>query len=240
MLRVGRERAAPVWSARSDRCYVAGRSMRSVLAGLLSSALIACNTTGTVGDAGVAAAGSDGTAPGASELPEDATVGGETDAGIFVGGGGSCPARADAAVCPAIPSIVAPPSPPPNAPALPAFGSWVGCQYSSCSSPSACTSCTCIADDAGAAAWDCNDAGWQVEGDAQPTPYCALNAGPVDAGGQPNVGPIEQCTEQYPICSGPYPESPGWQCCRIATLGGTTEISCMPNDAAAYVRHFGP
>lgn len=178
-------------------------------------------------------------APGASGFAGDAAAAGEGDPGILVGGGGSCPARADAAACPAIPSIVAPPVPPPNAPPLPIYGSWVGCQYSSCSTPSACTTCTCIAGDAGAA-WGCSDAAWQVEGDAQPTPYCALNAGPVDAGDQPNVGPIEQCTEQYPTCSGPYPESPGWQCCRISTLGGVSEISCMPNDAAAYAGHFGP
>jgi hypothetical protein len=206
----------------------------------------ACSGTTDRG-AGSADAGADAmgkgsvtSAPGASGFPGGGGSGGDGDVGILVGGGGSCPARADAAACPAIPAIVAPPTPPANAPALPAFGSWVGCQYSSCSSPSACTSCTCIVDDAGAAAWDCSDAGWQVEGDAQPTPYCALNAGPVDAGDQANVGPIEQCTEQYPICTGPYPESPGWQCCRIATLGGTTEISCMPNDAAAYAGQFGP
>jgi hypothetical protein len=83
------------------------------------------------------------------------------------------------------------------------------------------------------AAWDCADGGLQTEGDAQPTPYCALYSGPVDASDQADAGPIERCTAQYPTCSAPAPESPGWQCCRIATSGALTEVSCMPNDAAA-------
>jgi hypothetical protein len=132
------------------------------------------------------------------------------------------------------PSVVAPPAPPPGAPGFPINpgSAWVGCQYTSCSSASACTTCTCVADDAGAG-WDCTDGGLQTEGDAQPTPYCALDSGPVDASDLADAGPIERCTEQYPTCSAPAPESPGWQCCRIATAGAVTELSCMPNDGAA-------
>jgi hypothetical protein len=87
------------------------------------------------------------------------------------------------------------------------------------STSGACSTCTCVADEAGAA-WDCVEPGSQTNGEAQPTVYCALYSGPVDAGNVANVGPIERCTPQYPTCSPPYPESPGWQCCRVTTNGG--------------------
>jgi hypothetical protein len=89
-------------------------------------------------------------------------------------------------------------------------------------------------DSDGGGVWQCaSNNGFQPETDAAPTPYCALYAGPLDAD-VPDVGPVEQCTPQYPTCSGPYPESPGWQCCRVSSVGGLTEITCMPNDAGAY------
>jgi hypothetical protein len=212
--------------------------MRYFLTVLLASALGACGGLEIGADAGVSsttgsvsAGGSGGGGGGGGG--DETTDGDAGGGGVGVGGGG-CPARADAAVCPAIPSVVAPPAPPPGAPGFPIDpgSAWVGCQYTSCSSASACTTCTCVADDAGAA-WDCTDRGLQTEGDAQPTPYCALYSGPVDASDQADAGPIERCTAQYPTCSAPAPESPGWQCCRIATSGALTEVSCMPSDAAA-------
>jgi hypothetical protein len=164
-----------------------------------------------------------------------------TDAGsasVGVTGGGGCPARADAAICPPPPSAVAPPELPPNAPRLPDLGYWVGCELTNCSSATACTTCSCVEADGGAA-WECaNDGGFQSEMDAEPTPYCALNSGPVDGGDLADAGPIEQCTPQYPTCTGPSPESPGWQCCLVSGLSGLTEISCMPNDAEAYAGNF--
>jgi hypothetical protein len=199
----------------------------------------ACSSGGS--GAGRSSVGAD-TEPnnsGASSGPS--VVGGATaptdagSAGVAVTGGGSCPARADAAVCPAIPSVVAPPVPPPNAPQNPDLGTyWVGCEATTCSSATACTTCSCVEVDGGAA-WECADnGGFQPETDAQPTPYCALYSGPLDAGDIADVGPVEQCTPQYSTCTGPYPESPGWQCCLISSAGSITEIACMPNDAAAY------
>jgi hypothetical protein len=133
---------------------------------------------------------------------------------------------------------VALPTLPPNAPPLPDPGYWVGCETTSCSSPTSCTTCSC-ADADGGGAWECtNNDGFQPETDAQPTPYCALNSGPLDAD-IGDVGPVEPCTPQYPTCTGPYPESPGWQCCRVSSsVGGITEINCMPNDAGAYGGSF--
>ena len=65
--------------------------------------------------------------------------------------------------------------------------------------------------------------------------FCSLDIGPVNAPDVPNVGPIETCTPQYPTCTPPYHESPGYQCCQQTTLAdGTSELRCMPNDAAAY------
>ncbi|MGD0679796.1 MAG: hypothetical protein ABSC94_30800 [Polyangiaceae bacterium] len=167
---------------------------------------------------------------------------GEANIGPTLGGSASCPARGNAGLCPAVPAIVAPPVPPKLPPGSPDVDStWVGCQYTSCSSAAECTTCTCVAMEAGAA-WDCGDAGGpRPEADAQPTPYCSLYSGPIDAGDAPGVGPVEECTPEYPTCSGPSPESPGWQCCLItAWPGGVTEISCMPNDAAAYAGNFPP
>jgi hypothetical protein len=86
--------------------------------------------------------------------------------------------------------------------------------------------------------WECtNNDGFQPDTDAQPTPYCALNSGPLDAD-IGDVGPVEQCTPQYPTCAAPYPESPGWQCCLVSTVGGLSELNCMPNDAGAYSGGF--
>ena len=125
----------------------------------------------------------------------------------------------------------------PNVLPIPVSGYWVGCEFTKCSSQTSCTTCTCVDGDGGGA-WQCaSNHGFQPETDAAPTPYCALNAGALDAE-VPDVGPIEQCTPQYPTCTGPYPESPGWQCCRQSSVGGLTEIQCMPNDAAAYSGGF--
>jgi len=161
---------------------------------------------------------------------------GPTDAGsagLITPGGGGCPARADAATCSAPPAVVAQPSPPDGAPPIPIPGYWVGCEFTSCTSATACTTCSCVDADGGGA-WECaSNSGFQPETDAQPTPYCALNSGPLDAD-IADIGPVEQCTPQYPTCTGPYPESPGWQCCLVSTVGGLTEIQCMPNDAGAY------
>jgi len=159
----------------------------------------------------------------------------------LVGGGGGCPARADAATCPAPPAGFGfhPPPVPPNAPApsFPALDYWVGCEFTNCSSQTSCTTCTCVDADGGAA-WDCStNGGFQPEADASPTPYCALYAGPLDAD-VPDAGPVERCTPQYPTCTGPYPESPGWQCCVISSVGGISEIRCMPNDAGPYSGGF--
>jgi hypothetical protein len=63
---------------------------------------------------------------------------------------------------------------------------------------------------------------------------CALSTGASDAG-ELDAGPFEQCTPDYPTCSPPYPESPGFQCCNVQKLSDNeTEVTCMPNDAAAY------
>ena len=65
--------------------------------------------------------------------------------------------------------------------------------------------------------------------------FCSLDIGPVNAPDVPNIGPIETCTPQYPSCTPPNSGSPGYQCCQQTTLAdGTTELQCMPNDAAAY------
>jgi hypothetical protein len=150
-------------------------------------------------------------------------------------GGGGCPARADAAPCPAPPAGFGLAPLPPNIPPPSGYGQyWVGCEFTNCTSSTACTTCSCVESDAGAG-WECaNNAGFQPETDAQPTPYCALYAGTLDAD-IADVGPVEQCTPQYPKCTPPPPGfSPGWQCCLVSGVGGLTEISCMPNDAAAY------
>jgi hypothetical protein len=195
-----------------------GKPTNYFLALLLASPLGACLAAETGSDGGVSSAR--GTVVGDGDVSVDGEGGG---GGGVVVSGGSCPARAGAAACPA---------PPQGAPAD--LGStWVGCEYTSCPTPSACTTCMCVADDAGAA-WDCAEGGFKVEeGDAQPTAYCALNSGPVDSGDQADAGPIERCTPQYPTCSAPAPESPGWQCCRVATSGVITEIKCMPSSADA-------
>jgi hypothetical protein len=73
--------------------------------------------------------------------------GGENSPVIPGNGGGLClgdPALLDAATCPA-------------APELAGIGAWVGCWYMTCPTPGACTTCSCVAVDGGAA-WDC-DAG---------------------------------------------------------------------------------
>jgi hypothetical protein len=161
--------------------------------------------------------------PGPSE-PTDAAA---ASVGPSVGGGG-CPGKADAAACPALPSGFSDPGP-----------YWVGCEFTNCSSATACTTCSCVDADGGAN-WECasND-GFQPETDAQPTPYCGLNSGPLDGGDLAEASPFEQCTPQYPTCTRPSPESPGWQCCLVSGVGGITEISCMPNDAGAYRGNFG-
>jgi len=159
--------------------------------------------------------------------------------GVGVGGGGGCPAKGDAAACAAPPAGFGLPTLPPNAPPVPEPGYWVGCEFTNCSSESSCTTCSCVDSDGGAE-WNCaSNSGFQPETDAAPTPYCALNSGPLDAD-IGDVGPVEQCTPQYPTCTGPYPESPGWQCCLRSTVGGLTQISCMPNDSGAYRNDFGP
>ena len=208
----------------------------------LSLAILSSACSSGSSGAGSSAAGvnADPSKSGNSSGPS-ATGGGSgpTDAGSAgIGvGGGSCPARADAATCAAPPAVVALPTLPPNAPPLPDPGYWVGCETTSCSSPTSCTTCSC-ADADGGGAWECtNNDGFQPETDAQPTPYCALNSGPLDAD-IGDVGPVEPCTPQYPTCTGPYPESPGWQCCRVSSVGGITEINCMPNDAGAYGGSF--
>ena len=171
-------------------------------------------------------------------LADPSVTGGDSgpaDAGsvAVLGGGGGCPARADAAACSAPPAGFGVPVQPPNAPPIPEPGYWVGCEFTNCSSQTSCTTCTCVDGDGGGT-WQCgsND-GFQPETDAAPTPYCELNSGPLDAAAA-DVGPVEQCTPEYPMCTGPYPESPGWQCCRVSSVGGLTEINCMPNDAGAY------
>jgi hypothetical protein len=159
--------------------------------------------------------------------------------GVGVGGGGGCPAKGDAAACAAPPAGFGLPTLPPNAPPIPEPGYWVGCEFTNCSSESSCTTCSCVDADGGAE-WDCaSNSGFQPETDAAPTPYCALNSGPLDTD-IGDVGPVEQCTPQYPTCTGPYPESPGRQCCLQSTVGGLTQISCMPNDSGAYGNGFGP
>jgi hypothetical protein len=204
---------------------------------LLGPVLGACaSASGADHDAGRPSTGAD---PKESGAPvDDATVVVDGGATIGVVGGGGCPARADAAACPAPPAGFGLAPLPPNIPPPPGYGEyWVGCEFTNCSSSTACTTCSCVEADAGTG-WECaNNAGFQPETDAQPTPYCALHVGPLDAD-IADVGPVEQCTPQYPTCAGPYPESPGWQCCLVSGVGGLTQISCMPNDAAAYSGGF--
>jgi hypothetical protein len=180
---------------------------------------------GAVAGGGPAAGGSGGSAgnsvsEGSSAAPGDETASGDDDAGgpgMGVSSGG-CPSRENAAACPTLPPRYAIGFP---------NGAWVGCSFTDCLTPSACTTCTCFADQTGAA-WDCVDGGLQTEGVPSPSPYCALNSGPVDAGDLADVGPVERCTAEYPVCSPPYPESPGWQCCRVSASGAVNEITCMP------------
>jgi hypothetical protein len=209
----------------------------AIVSGACSSAGSSAGTSATDVDGAsrnsVASSGSSGPSVGGGGEPSDA------DVGLGVSGGGSCPARADAAACSAPPSSVAPPMPPPNAPPIPLLGSyWVGCELTSCSSQTSCTTCSCVEADGGSE-WECTHGGFQPEEDAQPTPYCALDVGPLDGGDIADAGPVEQCTPQYPTCTGPFPESPGWQCCLASSVGGISEIRCMPNDAAAYSGNFG-
>jgi hypothetical protein len=148
--------------------------------------------------------------------------------GVIAGG---CPARGDAAVCPA---------PPPGYLGLVGPGQWVGCSSTSCSSPTSCTTCSCVDGDGGGV-WDCaRNEGFQPDSDAQPPPYCSFTLGPLDApinGG----GPFEQCTPQYPTCT---PTSPagasGWRCCLRASVGDLNETICMPNAATTDGAASGP
>jgi hypothetical protein len=197
---------------------------------VFSSGCSAGSTTGRSSTGVGAGAGEGGTssvpsAAGDASDPVDA-------ANASVLGGGGCPARADAAACPAPPAGFGYPGLPPTTPAVFETDYWVGCGFTNCSSQTSCTTCTCVDDDGGV--WQCasND-GFQFPTDAAIAPYCALNSGPLDAAAA-DAGPVEQCTSEYPTCTGPFPESPGWQCCRSASVGGVTELDCMPNDAAAY------
>ncbi len=218
--------------------------LRPAFAASLVSTWAACViSSGCGADAGSSAKGSGaapkalGTSTGSAvvEGPSDPTDGGIT--GPTVGGGGGCPARAGAAPCPTPPSsVVAVASLSAGGPDL---GYWVGCEFTSCSSATSCTTCSCVEADVGGA-WECsNDDGLQPETDAQVAPYCALNSGPLDAD-IADVGPAEQCTPQYPTCTSPSPESPGWRCCLISSLGGITEATCMPNDSAKYAGGNSP
>jgi hypothetical protein len=198
--------------------------------------LSACSSSSSGSGGTAASAPSPSNAPGTSPPVDAADSSEPTDAGadgtgVDLGlGAASCPARGDAATCLAPPSGVAS-GPGPN---LPDLGYWVGCQATSCSSATACTTCSCVDGDGGAS-WQCTTTnGLQPETDAEPTPYCALYSGPIDAGDLDDAGPFEQCTPEYPSCTPPYPESPGWQCCLTSTAGSLSEISCMPHDAGAY------
>jgi hypothetical protein len=165
----------------------------------------------------------------ASDAPSDPNVKSSDDGdAAIVRGAGSCPAKTNAADCPTPPSLVTP-----LATGLSSY--WVGCELTSCATETACTVCTCIATAAGAM-WDCLDAGdIQPDTDAEPTPYCALSSGPIDASDIARAGSVERCTAQYPTSTAPLPESPGWQCCAFASVPGAfTRIPCMPNDAGAY------
>jgi len=210
------------------------RSSLALSLAILSSACSSGSSGAGSSAAGVNADRSDSgslSGPSVSDSGSGATDAGS--AGLGVGGGGGCPARADAALCPAIPAAVAQPTAPANGPPFPAAGTWVGCEFTSCTSATACTTCACVDGDGGAA-WDCaNNDGFQPDTDAQATPYCALTSGPLDAD-VADVGPVEQCTPQYPSCTPPDPEGPGWQCCLRASVGDLSEFSCMPNDAGAY------
>jgi len=71
--------------------------------------------------------------------------------------------------------------PPSDGPPVPLAdpGYWVGCQATSCSSATSCVTCSCVATDVGSS-WECADNdGFQPDTDAEPTPYCALNSGPL-------------------------------------------------------------
>ncbi len=146
-------------------------------------------------------------------------------------GATSYPARGDAATVSG-PSVRGRFRPGPD---LPDLGYWVGCQATSCSSATTCTTCSCVDGDGGAS-WQCTTTnGLQPETDADhPCPVHALYSGPIDAGDLDDAGPFEQCTPQYPSCTPPSPESPGWQCCLISTAGSLSEILCMPHDAVTY------
>jgi hypothetical protein len=70
-------------------------------------------------------------------------------------------------------------------------------------------------------------------GDAGPTVICALT-GDITASDEPDAGPFEVCTAEYPTCAA-VPESPGFQCCNVQHFeAGGGEIRCTPNDAGAY------
>jgi hypothetical protein len=214
------------------RCMVSHMTSRSSLAVPFAIFLGACSSSSSASGGAATSAASDANTPGASSGPSDAAgsreptdAGSGTDVGLGIGGG-SCPARGNAAACPA---------PPPSVPNL---GYWVGCEATGCPSETSCTTCSCVEGDGGPS-WQCTTTdGFQPETDAQPTPYCALYSGPIDAGDLDDAGPFEQCTPQYPSCAPPYPESPGWQCCLISSAGSISEISCMPNDAGEYRGNF--
>lgn len=164
---------------------------------------------------------------GGDDGPTDAPI--DAGSGEVLPGGGSCPTRGDAASCPVPPAGFAFP----GAPAAPGY--WVGCESTICSSLTSCTTCTCVDGDAGGV-WECtNNDGFQ-EADGAPTPYCALNSGPRDAGTDA-AGPTVRCTTAYPSCTPPSPggQSPGWLCCRVSSVGGTRMLSCLASDGGVMI-----
>lgn len=81
--------------------------------------------------------------------------------------------------------------------------------------------------------WECTSNDGCQESEAAPTPYCALDTGPLDAAAGA-VGLVVRCTTANPTCTPPSPgQSAGWQCCRTSSTGGVREITCMASDASA-------
>jgi hypothetical protein len=180
-------------------------------------------------------ASTDSSAPVPSSSGASSMEGGDepSDAGSagIVPSGGSCPTRGDAASCPAPPSGFGFPSSPGGPTPT---GYWVGCESTLCSSQTSCTTCICEDGDGGGV-WECTSNHGFQESDGAPTPYCALNTGPLDAAAGA-VGLVVRCTTDYPTCLPPSPgQSAGWQCCSVSSVGGVREINCMASDAGGIL-----
>ena len=223
------------------RCRVAARRYGFLALSPSAVALSLAVFTGACGSGAGSNVGSstdastDSSAPIPSSSGASSMEGGDEpgDAGSegIVASSGSCPPTGDAASCPAPPSgfgFAASPGGPTPA------GYWVGCESTLCSSQTSCATCICEEGDGGGV-WACTSNDGFQESDAAPTPYCALDTGPLDAAAGA-VGLVARCTTAHPTCTPPSPGmSAGWQCCRVSSVGGAREINCMASDASGIL-----